>query len=79
MYSLKICILFIFGCAGSLLLLGLFSSYSRPGLLCSWDVQASHCFFLLQRQALGPLEEEMATHSSILARKIARTEEPGGL
>ena len=25
------------------------------------------------------LEEEMATHSSILARKIARTEEPGGL
>ena len=27
-----------------------------------------------------PLEEEgMATHSSILARKIPRTEEPGGL
>ena len=33
-------------------------------------------------QALGwedPLEKEMATHSSILARKIPRTEEPGGL
>ena len=25
------------------------------------------------------MEEEMATHSSILARKIPRTEEPGGL
>jgi len=27
----------------------------------------------------GPLEEEMATHSSILAWRIPRTEEPGGL
>ena len=26
-----------------------------------------------------PLEEKMATHSSILAWKIPRTEEPGGL
>ena len=26
-----------------------------------------------------PLEKEMATHSSILAWRIARTEEPGGL
>ena len=26
-----------------------------------------------------PLEEEMATHSSIRARRISRTEEPGGL
>ena len=26
-----------------------------------------------------PLEEEMATHPSILAWRIARTEEPGGL
>ena len=33
-------------------------------------------------QSLGwedPPEERMATHSSILARKIPRTEEPGGL
>ena len=33
-------------------------------------------------QALGledPLEEEMATHSSIRAWEIPRTEEPGGL
>ena len=33
-------------------------------------------------QSLGwedPLEEEMATHSSILAWKIPSTEEPGGL
>ena len=27
----------------------------------------------------GPLEKEMGTHSSILARKIPRTEEPGRL
>ena len=27
----------------------------------------------------GPLEKEMATHSSILARKIPWTEEPGRL
>ena len=27
----------------------------------------------------GPLEKEMETHSSILACKIPRTEEPGGL
>ena len=26
-----------------------------------------------------PLEEELATHSTILAWKIPRTEEPGGL
>ena len=35
-----------------------------------------------QVQSLGqknPLEEEMATHSSILARIIPWTEEPGGL
>ena len=33
-------------------------------------------------QSLGqedPLEKEMATHSRILARRIPRTEEPGGL
>ena len=33
-------------------------------------------------QSLGqedPLEEEMTTHSSILAWEIPRTEEPGGL
>ena len=27
----------------------------------------------------GPLEEGMATHSSILSQKISWTEEPGGL
>ena len=27
----------------------------------------------------GPLEKEMAIHSSILAWRIPRTEEPGGL
>ena len=35
-----------------------------------------------QVQSLGwedPMEEEMATYSSILAWKIPRTEEPGGL
>ena len=36
----------------------------------------------IQGQSLGqedPLEEEMATHFSILAWRILRTEEPGGL
>ena len=36
----------------------------------------------MQIQSLGledPLEEEMATHSSILAWRIPWTEEPGGL
>ena len=36
----------------------------------------------MQVQSLGqedPLEEEMATHSSILAWEILWTEEPGGL
>ena len=35
-----------------------------------------------QLQSLGwedPLEKGMATHSSILARRIPQTEEPGGL
>jgi len=35
-----------------------------------------------QVQSLGPeypLEEELATHSSILVWEISRTEEPGGL
>ena len=36
----------------------------------------------MQLRSLGqedPLEEEMATHSSILAWRISWTEEPGGL
>ena len=36
----------------------------------------------MQVQSLGwqdPLEEEMATHSSVLAWNIPLTEEPGGL
>ena len=36
----------------------------------------------MQVQSLGwkdPLEEEMATHSSILAWEVAWTQEPGGL
>ena len=35
-----------------------------------------------QVRSLGlkdPLEKEMATHSTILTRRIPRTEEPGGL
>ena len=36
--------------------------------MCAWSLSWKH-----------PLEEEMATHSSILARKIAWTEEPDGL
>ena len=46
-----------------------------------WQESASQCR-LTAFQSLGredPLEKEMATHSSILAWKIPRTEEPGGL
>ena len=42
----------------------------------------SACQYKRQVQSLGqedPLEEEMATHSNILAWRIAWTEEPGGL
>ena len=39
-------------------------------------VQQTQVPFLGQED---PLEKEMATHSSILAWKIQRTEEPGGL
>ena len=35
-----------------------------PGLVLGWE---------------DPLEKEMATHSSILAKEIPWTEEPGGL
>ena len=35
--------LFIFGCAGSSLLHGLFSSCNEQGLLFSYSAQASHC------------------------------------
>ena len=34
---------------------------------------------VLSRGREDPLEEEMATHSSILAWRIPGTEEPGGL
>ena len=40
------------------------------------ETQETQVQFLSQED---PLEEEMATHSSILARKIPWTEEPGGL
>ena len=47
--------IFIFGCAGSLLLLGLFSRYEKRGLLSSCGVRASHCsgFSCCRAQALG--------------------------
>ena len=46
---------FTFGCAGSLLLLGLFSRYGKRGLLSSCGVRASHCscFSCCRAQALG--------------------------
>ena len=39
------------------------------------EMQETQVQFLDQED---PLEEEMATHSSILSWKISRTEEPGG-
>ena len=40
------------------------------------ETQETPVQFLAQED---PLEEEMATHSSILAQEIPWTEEPGGL
>ena len=50
-------------------------------LVAQW-VKNSPAMQKTQVQSLGwedPLEEEMATHSSILAWRIPWTEEPGGL
>ena len=40
------------------------------------EMQATWVQLLSQED---PLEEGMATHASILARRLSRTEEPGGL
>ena len=47
--------LFVFGCAGSLLLHGVFSSCGKQGLLSSSHEQASHCsgFSCCRARALG--------------------------
>ena len=52
--------------------IGCFSLVFEMGLLCP----------LLMKPSLGrddPLEKEMAAHSSLLAWRVPRTEEPGGL
>ena len=68
------------------------SVFTSPGhRLSTWVL--SRCFWNCESDRLGqchkkhvqsqgqedPLEEEMATHSSILAWKIPRTKKPGGL
>ena len=53
-------------------------SETKASLLARWQ----RICLLVQVQSLGwdePLQKEMATHSSILAWKILRTEEPGML
>ena len=52
---LNIIFLSIFDCAGSLLLLGLFSSCGEQGLLSSCDAKASHrsCFSCCGAWAVG--------------------------
>ena len=58
--------LFIFGCAGSSLLRGLFSSSGEQGLLSSCGAQASHCGGFsgctAQARALGAWAQ---SHSSL--------------
>ena len=46
---------------------------SLPAMQETWEMRVPS----LSRE--DPFEEEMATHSSILARRIPRTEEPGRL
>ena len=43
------------------------------------DIRKQNYIHCLKKKKNFPLEKEMATHSSILAWKIPRTEEPGGL
>ena len=55
---------------------------SRGASLVAQMVKNLPAMLETQVQSLGqedPLEEEMATHSSILAWRIPWTEEPGGL
>ena len=47
-------------------------------VLGPWKI-TSKIFEICQDRGVSVLEEEMATHSSILAWKIPWTEEPGGL
>ena len=51
-------------------------------LKCIWRLKRLPAMQETWARSLGwevPLEKEMATHSSILAWRIPRTEEPGGL
>ena len=50
-------------------------SNAKSVYFCSWISPALHYFILPSL----PLEEDMATHSNIIAWRILRTEEPGGL
>ena len=57
--------------------ISVFSGFPRGSVVKNLPVMQETQF-----QSLGqedPLEEEMATHSSVLAWGIPRTEEPGGL
>ena len=56
-----------------------------PAGLLTWDLEVSHSpasdmtMFIQYQIYSGPMEKEMATDSSIVAWRIPRTEEPGGL
>ena len=56
--------------------------FGLPGWLSCKEPACNQEMHEMQVQSLGweePLEEKMATHSSILAWRIPWTEEPGGL
>ena len=56
--------------------------YSSSSLDCAWAslvAQWSRIYVQCSRCRFDPLEKEMAAHSSVLAWRIPRTEEPGGL
>ena len=57
-------------------LMGLLCWFSSKESTAMQEMQETHVPSLGQED---PLEEAMATHSSILAWRIPRTEEPGGL
>ena len=58
------------------------NEFQQVGILVAQMAKNLPAIQEMRVQSLGredPLEEEMATHSSILARNILWTEEPGGL
>ena len=70
------CYLFIFGCAGSSFLHGLFSICGRQGLLSSCHVRAFHCSsFSYGAGALGCISSVVMEHCTVQERSMKAVDE----